>query len=217
MESTEYAFDELLCQSLLLFRQSRFYDNYQESEVEAYRMLEEAKLLINETHNSVDMAKWGCAFECLVQKYYINGDTDNILGDIDVTLINFWKKVDASSVGVFPIYLWLGYYFLLRLKNQQSCCHVRCRRMMSDILSFLIEFFHKYRNRAVPMSVLTLFTVDVWGETVYWVELVHNSSLCEKQSGALLRQLYNLSQAELVQNRAEPDNLLQRILEFYCF
>ena len=102
MESTEYTFDELLCQSLLLFRQSRFYDNCQESEVEAYKMLEEAKLLINKTHDSVDMAKWGCAFECLVQKYYINGDTDNILGDIDVTLINFWKKVVASMSESFP-------------------------------------------------------------------------------------------------------------------
>lgn len=217
MESTEYTFDELLCQSLLLFHQSRFYDNCQESEAEAFRMLEEAKLLINETHNSVDMAKWGCAFESLVQKYYINGDTDNILGNIDITLINFWKKVEVSNAGAFPIYLWLGYYFLLRLKNQQSSYHVRCNRLLSDILSFLIDFFRKYRNGAVPMDVLTLFTVDVWGETVYWVELVHNSSFCEKQSGTLLRQLYNLGQTELVPNRTKPDSLLQRILEFYCF
>ena len=217
MESREYTFDELLCQSLLLFRRSRFYDNCQESEAEAYRMLEEAKLLMNKTHNSVDMAKWGCIFECLAQKYYINGDTDGVLEEVDTALISFWKKIEISRVEAFTVYLWLGYYFLLRFKNGTSCSHGRCKRVMSDMLSYLTESFRKVKKQSVLMDALPFFSVDVWGETVYWVELVHSSCFCEKQAAALLRLLYDLRQTELSSNKAERDVLLQKVLEFYSF
>lgn len=187
MESTECSLDELLCQSLVLFRQCRFYDNCQESEVEASHLLEEAHVMAG-TKSVVDMAKWGCTLECLAQKYYINGDTDELLSDLDSCLVTFWKKVEASSVDAFSVYLWLGYYFLLRFRNRQSCCHARCKRAMSEILSFLIEIFRKFKSKSIPEEIIPLFPADVWGETVYWVELVHDSCLCEKQSAALWQE-----------------------------
>ena len=70
--------DELLCQSLLLFRQYRFYDAPECGE-KAFRILEEAHVWMGRTQECVDMAKWGCVIECLAQKYYIEDDTDAIL------------------------------------------------------------------------------------------------------------------------------------------
>ena len=72
MESAEYSLDELLCQSLLLFRQYRFYDAPECGE-KAFRILEEAHVWMGRTQECVDMAKWGCVIECLAQKYYIEG------------------------------------------------------------------------------------------------------------------------------------------------
>ena len=72
--------DELLCQSLLLFRQYRFYDAPECGE-KAFRILEEAHVWMGRTQECVDMAKWGCVIECLAQKYYIEDDTDAILED----------------------------------------------------------------------------------------------------------------------------------------
>ena len=92
MESTEYTLDGLLCQSILLFYQSRFYDTCRESETEAFQLLEQARLVMRDTQSCVDMAKWGCTFECLAQKYYINGDTDGVLEEIDTALASFWKR-----------------------------------------------------------------------------------------------------------------------------
>lgn len=216
MESTECSLEELLCRSLVLFRQCRFYDNCQESEVEASRLLEEAHVMAG-TKNVVDMAKWGCTLECLAQKYYINGDTDELLGNLDTRLADFWKKTKASSVDAFSVYLWLGYYFLLRFRNRKSCCHTRCKRAISEILSFLIEILRKFKNKSIPEDIVSLFPADVWGETVYWVELVHDSCLCEKRSATLLELLYDLKKAELSKCRPEQNILLQQILEFYCF
>ena len=58
MESAEYSLDELLCQSLLLFRQYRFYDAPECGE-KAFRILEEAHVWMGRTQECVDMAKWG--------------------------------------------------------------------------------------------------------------------------------------------------------------
>lgn len=49
MESTEYTLDGLLCQSILLFYQSRFYDTCRESETEAFQLLEQARLVMQDT------------------------------------------------------------------------------------------------------------------------------------------------------------------------
>lgn len=105
MESTKSTFDELLCQSLLLFRQSRFYDHCQESEIEAYQLLEKAKLIMSQTKSCIEMAKWGCAWEYLSQKFYIDSDTERVLEMIDATLIASWKKTEISCLDVYSAYL----------------------------------------------------------------------------------------------------------------
>lgn len=74
-----------------------------------------------------------------------------------------------------------------------------------------------WRNGGAPTEVLSHLSVDVWGETVCWMEQVHDSRLCEKQSSALLAQLYNLKSVELEKGLGKQDALLQQILEFYCF
>lgn len=88
---------------------------------------------------------------------------------------------------------------------------------MSDILSYLTETFRKVRKKPALMNTLPDFSADVWGETVYWVEVVHGSCLCEKQAAALLKLLYDFKQMELTRDKVEQDMLLQRILEFYSF
>ena len=112
MESAEYSLDELLCQSLLLFRQYRFYDAPECGE-KAFRILEEAHVWMGRTQECVDMAKWGCVIECLAQKYYIEDDTDAILEEIDAALVAHWKRIEKIHAEVTTVYLWLGYYFLL--------------------------------------------------------------------------------------------------------
>lgn len=215
MENTAYSLDELLCQSLLLFRQYRLYDD-PGCAAKASRMLEDARLLID-AQNGVDMAKWGCAMECLAQKFYINGDTDVVLADIDVALNAYWKKIEKSPLDVFSAYLWLGYYFLLRFRNDHSRFRSRSKQMMSGILSFLADAFQRLEKGTVSTDVLSVFSADVWGETVYWMEQVHDTRICEKQSAALLGQLYNMKKVELQHNPSVPNVLLQHILEFYCF
>lgn len=92
--------DELLCQSLLLFRQYRFYDAPECGE-KAFRILEEAHVWMGRTQECVDMAKWGCVIECLAQKYYIEDDTDAILEEIDAALVAHWKRIEKSHHRLF--------------------------------------------------------------------------------------------------------------------
>lgn len=216
MESAVCSLDELLCQSLLLYRQHWLYEAH-ECEEKAYRIMEETRLLIASTQNGVEMAKWGCVVECLAQKFYIDSDTDAVLGDIDTALVKFWKKVDKTSSEAFAVYLWLGYYCLLRFRNGNSRYHGRSKQLMSALLTFLIETFRKIEKGMVSQEIFPLFSADVWGETVFWMEQVHGARLCEKQSAILLGQLYNLKSVELLQEHGKHDVLLQHILEFYCF
>ena len=230
MESAEYSLDELLCQSLLLFRQYRFYDAPECGE-KAFRILEEAHVWMGRTQECVDMAKWGCVIECLAQKYYIEDDTDAILEEIEFQqesekLLEATWEMDAETVAeqiekihaeVTTVYLWLGYYFLLRFRNRESRSHSRCKQIMSSLLCALVEIFRKVEKGGAPTEVLSHLSVDVWGETVCWMEQVHDSRLCEKQSSALLAQLYNLKSVELEKGPGKQDALLQQILEFYCF
>ena len=199
MESAEYSLDELLCQSLLLFRQYRFYDAPECGE-KAFRILEEAHVWM-----------------CLAQKYYIEDDTDAILEEIDAALVAHWKRIEKIHAEVTTVYLWLGYYFLLRFRNRESRSHSRCKQIMSSLLCALVEIFRKVEKGGAPTEVLSHLSVDVWGETVCWMEQVHDSRLCEKQSSALLAQLYNLKSVELEKGLGKQDALLQQILEFYCF
>lgn len=216
MECAEYSLDELLCQSLLLFRQYRLYDD-PDCFVNASRMLEEVRRLIDNTQSGVDMAKWGCVVECLAQKFYISSDTDTMLGEFDVALAAYWKRIEKSPLEPFTVYLWLGYYCLLRFRNGHSHSHSRSKQMMSNILSFLIDTFRKFKEDTIPAEILPFFSADIWGETVCWMEQVHDTRICEKQSAVLLGQLYNMKKMEVQQEQGTQDTLLQHILEFYCF
>ena len=61
----------------------------------------------------------GCVIECLAQKYYIEAhDTDAILEEIDAALVAHWKRIEKIHAEVTTVYLWLGYYFLLRFRNR---------------------------------------------------------------------------------------------------
>lgn len=216
MES-EYSFDELLCQSLQLFHQYRLYGDEPECEGKASLMLKEAENLVSDSKDYIRMAKWGCVIECLAQKFYINDETDTVLGNMDVSLIYFWKKAARSEIAVFPFYLWIGYYFLLRCRNSHSTFRSRSKREISEIVSFLAEIFRKFKNKAIPVETLSFFPADLWGETVCWAELVHDTRVCEKQSAYLLAQLYNLKKTGISQGESEENVLLQLILKFYCF
>ena len=214
---TEDSLDELLCRSIVLFCQCRLYGGGLECELQASSTLEEARQLADGTKDGVHMAKWGCVVECLAQKFYISDDTDRMLGDIDNYLISCWKTARKSTAGVFSAYLWFGYYFLLRFRNGSSRVSSRSRHAMSDILSSLTEIFRKLKKEPASGEVLALFPTDVWGETVYWAELVCDSCICERQSAVLLGELYDLKRVELQQGGTGQNILLQKILEFYCF
>ena len=127
------------------------------------------------------------------------------------------EQIEKIHAEVTTVYLWLGYYFLLRFRNRESRSHSRCKQIMSSLLCALVEIFRKVEKGGAPTEVLSHLSVDVWGETVCWMEQVHDSRLCEKQSSALLAQLYNLKSVELEKGPGKQDALLQQILEFYCF
>lgn len=213
----KHSLDELLCQSLQLFRQDRMYGDGQGCRENASSMLEEARHYIKESMDNICIAKWGCVVECLAQKYYINNETDVVLGDMDVIFISLWRKMERSDIAVFSFCLWNGYYFLLRSRNSQSRFRARSKRMICDIVSFLAEIFRKFKSNAVPAEFLSLFSTDVWREIVCWVELVHDNRVCEKQSASLLIHLYSLKKAGLQQDKSSQNVLLLQILDFYCF
>lgn len=216
MESAECSLDELLCQSLLQYRQFRLYDA-RECEDAAYRILKETRMQIDKTQNGIDTAKWGCVIECLAHKYYIDSNTDDVLRDIDAVLVGYWKKVGKTSTEAFPACLWLGYYFLLRFRNRHSRYHKLGKQMISTIISFMLDVLNKFANDTVSMEIFNYFSADVWGETVLWVEQVHDNGICKKQSAAVLTKLYDLKRADLPVGMDKHDALLQHLLEFYCF
>ena len=177
MESAEYSLDELLCQSLLLFRQYRFYDAPECGE-KAFRILEEAHVWMGRTQECVDMAKWGCVIECLAQKYYIEDDTDAILEEIDAALVAHWKRIEKIHAEVTTVYLWLGYYFLLRFRNRESRSHSRCKQIMSSLLCALVEIFRKVEKGGAPTEVLSHLSVDGWSRYMIPVFARSSRQLC---------------------------------------
>ena len=103
-------------------------------------------------------AKWGCVIECLAQKYYIEDDTDAILEEIDAALVAHWKRIEKIHAEVTTVYLWLGYYFLLRFRNRESRSHSRCKQIMSSLLCALVEIFRKVEKGGAPSrSLVTSF------------------------------------------------------------
>ena len=140
------------------------------------------------------------------------------LEEIDTAFGFFLEENRSVPCGnVSPFICGWGIIFYCVFRNGTSNSRGRCKRVMSDILSYLTETFRKVRKKPALMNTLPDFSADIWGETVYWVEVVHGSCLCEKQAAALLKLLYDFKQMELTRDKVEQDMLLQRILEFYSF
>lgn len=158
------------------------------------------------------MAKLGCVIECLAHRFYINDDTDVILEEVDAFLIKFWKGLKQPSSETFIASLWIGEYFLLRLKNPKSRLHGRSKKMVSKILSFMADMLRKPEKQ----KVLSLSSVAVLEETVDWVKEVCDVHICEKQVVILLERLYYLQEKGMLGEEADGKNALRRqIWDFY--
>lgn len=211
MNDTDCPFDDLLCRSLSLFHQFRLYDDCIEEE-NAFKFLREAEKIVSATKNGVCVAKLGCVIECLAQRFYIDDDTDGMLGEVDTFLIKFWKGLKHPSVEAFVASLWIGEYFLLRLKNPKSHTYGRSKKMVSKILSFMADMLRKSEKQ----KVLCLSSTDVFEETVDWVKEVCDMHICEKQMVVLLERLYSLQERGMLQQEEVGKNILrQQIWDFY--
>lgn len=211
MNDTDCPFDDLLCRSLSLFHQFRLYDDCIEED-NAFKSLREAEKIVSDTKNGVCVAKLGCVIECLAHRYYIDDDTDGVLGEVDSFLIKFWKRLEHPSTEAFTASLWIGEYFLLRLKNPKSRAHSRSKKMVSRILAFMADMLRKPEKQ----KVLCLSSVDVFEETVDWVKEVCDMHICEKQMILLLERLYSLQEKGLLQQDEVGKNVLrQQLWDFY--
>ena len=94
MNDTDCPFDDLL------FHQFRLYDDRIEED-NAFKSLREAEKIVSETKSGVCVAKLGCVIECLAHRYYIDDDTDGMLGEVDTFLIKFWKRLEHPSAEAF--------------------------------------------------------------------------------------------------------------------
>ena len=142
MNDADCSFDDLLCQSLSLFHQFRLYDDRMEED-NAFKFLREAEKVVADNKDGVCVAKLGCVIECLAHRFYINDNTDGILEEVDTFLIKFWKGIKQPSSEAFIASLWVGEYFLLRLKNPESRFRSRSKKMVSKILSFMADMLRK--------------------------------------------------------------------------
>lgn len=211
MNDTDCPFDDLLCRSLSLFHQFRLYDDCIE-EANAFKSLKEAEKIVSDTKDGVCVAKLGCVIECLAHRLYIDDDTDGMLGEVDTFLIKFWKGLKHPSVEAFAASLWIGEYFLLRLKSSKSRVHGRSKKMVSRILSFMADMLRKSEKQ----KVLCLSSADVFEETVDWVKEVCDMHICERQMVVLLERLYSLQERGMLQQEEVGKNILrQQIWDFY--
>ena len=211
MNDIDCPYDDLLCHSLSLFRQFRLYDDRIEED-NAFNFLREAEKVVSDTRNGICAAKLGCVIECLAHRFYINDDTDVILEEVDAFLIKFWKGLKQPSPEAFIASLWIGEYFLLRLKNPKSRLHGRSKKMVSKILSFLADMLRKPEKQ----KVLCLSSVAVFEETVDWIKEVCDMHICEKQVVILLERLYQLQEKGMLGGEADKKNTLRRqIWDFY--
>lgn len=211
MNDIDCSYDDLLCRSLSLFRQFRLYDDRIEED-NAFVFLREAEKVVSDTRNGICAAKLGCVIECLAHRFYIDDDTDGILEEVDTFLIKFWKGLKQPSPETFIASLWIGEYFLLRLKNPKSRLHGRSKKMVSKILSFMADMLRKPEKQ----KVLSLSSVAVLEETVDWVKEVCDVHICEKQVIILLERLYYLQEKGMLGEEADGKNALRRqIWDFY--
>lgn len=161
MNDADCSFDDLLCQSLSLFHQFRLYDDHVEED-NAFKFLREAEKVVADNKDGVCVAKLGCVIECLAHRFYINDNTDGILEEVDTFLIKFWKGIKQPSSEAFIASLWVGEYFLLRLKNPESRFRSRSKKMVSKILSFMADMLRKPESKRHSLSLLSLFLKKQW-------------------------------------------------------
>lgn len=214
MNDAEFSFDDLLCHSLSLFQQFRLYDDCIDCEESAIKVLREAEQITSDIHNDIYTAKWGCVIECLAHKYYISSDTDEVLEDVDVALIKSFKGLKKSLPDVFVVSLWIGEYFLLRLKSEESRYHSRSKDMVSKVLSFMTDLMKKPEKEWEPHS----FSAELFDETVNWVKEICDMHICEKRVVALLEKLYLMEKFDRVapkEPQASKKSLLRFIWDFY--
>lgn len=212
MEDMDCSFDELLYRSLSSFRQHRLYDDCIEHEENAFQLLREAEKRATASKDGICIAKLGCVVECLAHKFYIEGNTDRMLGDVDDFLIKYWKEAKKPSPESFIISLWVGKYFLLRLKNVNSRVRSRSKKMLSKILEYMADMLRKPEKQ----KVLYCSTTYVLEETLDWVKEICDIHVCEKQIVVLLKRLYYLQENDLLeQTDPSGDSLRLRIWEFY--
>ena len=108
MNDTDCLFDDLLCRSLSLFHQFRLYDDCVEED-NAFKALREAEKIVSNTRNGICVAKLGCVIECLAHRFYIDDDTDGVLGEV----------VEASFCGGFCCFFMDGGVFLIALEESE--------------------------------------------------------------------------------------------------
>ena len=187
MNDADCSFDDLLCQSLSLFHQFRLYDDRMEED-NAFKFLREAEKVVAD-------------------------NTDGILEEVDTFLIKFWKGIKQPSSEAFIASLWVGEYFLLRLKNPESRFRSRSKKMVSKILSFMADMLRKPEKQ----KALTLSSVVVLEETVDWIKEICDMHICEKQLVVLLERLYHLQEIGMLQQEEdETKNTLRRQMwDFY--
>lgn len=211
MNDAEYSFDDLLCRSLMLFRQFRLYDDCIEEE-NAYKLLRVAEQIVTGNKDGVCVAKLGCVVECLAHKYYINDDTDDILKDVDTFLVKYWKGLKQPSPEVFIASLWVGEYFLLRFKNPNSRSHGSSKKMLSKVLSSMADILRKPEKQ----KITCLNSTSVFEETVDWIKQICDANVCEKQVVTLLERLYHCQEIGLLHEDEGCRSLLrQQIWELY--
>lgn len=214
MNDAEFSFDDLLCHSLSLFRQFRLYDDCIACEESAVKLLREAEQIISKCGDDVCTAKWGCVIECLAHKYYIHSKTDGILANADAALIKSFKGLKKSLADDFFVSLWIGEYFLLRLKNEQSRNRSRSKDMVSKVLTFMADMVNKPEKQWEPNS----FSAELFNETFNWVKEICDMQICEKRIVVLLEKLYLMQQTGRVMSEVETSDkktLLRYIWDFY--
>lgn len=208
MYNSEYSFDDLLCRSLSLFRQFRLYDDCMACEESAIKLLGEAEAVIADSHDIVCVAKLGCVIECLAHKYYMHSDTDGMQKNAETLLIKSWKGLKKTDPEAFIISLWLGEFFLLRLKNIESRSHNRSKNLVSKILSFMTDMLRKPEQQQITSELLD--------ETVNWVKEICDMHICEKRVVVLLERIYSMQKAGMgLPEEPTKDTLLRQMWNFY--
>ena len=166
MESAEYSLDELLCQSLLLFRQYRFYDAPECGE-KAFRILEEAHVWMGRTQECVDMAKWGCVIECVLIAQACGrwGNFFNQEAYGSAVDLSFLKALHLPQFIIDKMYIHGQYYQPTFLYESLGC-----------VIGFLIIFFiiRKYQQK----QGIQFFTYFIWyGVIRFFIEAFRTDSL----------------------------------------